>query len=235
MRKTMLWLCCWLAGAAVLRAQAPLNWIVVNARYSVHERVRLFAETQVRSAGTFDRFNYHEIKGGSSYHIGPNFNLLGGIGRYQTWQETGNFQGPNLSLEFRMWEEAALGQFVGRFRIEHRYRVEQRWLTSGFRNRFRYRLGVVLPLNRKRIEAHTLYINAYDELFLGPTAPFFERNRFVLGGGYRFPIMNVQANYLRQFDYALSSRRTRHYFQVALLFEFGRPSEGSRSIPIPED
>ena len=57
----------------------------------------------------------------------------------------------------------------------------------------------------------------------------------VLGGGYRFDFLNLQANYLRQFDYTPSSSRTRHYLQLALLFEFGRPSEGSRNNPMPED
>jgi Protein of unknown function (DUF2490) len=230
----------WLLGLLLLAclglpAQGPLNWVVLNARYRLGKDMRLFAEGQVRSAGTFSRFNYHELKGGGSFHIGPNFNGLVGFGNYQTYPETGTYLAPRTQNEWRLWEEVALGQFVGRLRFEHRYRIEQRWLTQGFRTRFRYRLGLVLPLNRKRIEDHTLYVNAYHELFMGPTAPYFERNRVVLGGGYRFDFLNLQLNYLRQFDYSLSGARTRHYMQVALLFEFGRPGEGARSNPMPED
>lgn len=232
-----LWLSFLLAGRLFSQVQdrGPLSWMVLNGRYSLHKNMRLFAETQVRSAAIFKHYNYFELKGGGSYHIGPNFNALVGFGRYAGWQETGNFQLPLLQDEWRLWEEVALGQYVGRFRFEHRYRIEQRWLAVGFRNRFRYRLGLVLPLNRRRIADNTLYINALDEIFLGSEAPFFQRNRFVLGGGYRFTFLNVQANYLRQFDYSLSSSRARNYLQIVLLFDLGKPAEGSRDNPMPED
>jgi hypothetical protein len=225
--------CC--GGRIDLIAQEPLNWLTLNARLNLSPNVRVFGETQLRSAAFLQNFNYTELKGGGSYHIGPNFNLLLGGGRYNTWQETGNFVSPRSQAEWRMWVEATMGQFVGKFRFEHRYRIEQRWLIQGTRNRFRYRIGMIFPLNRRRIESQTLFLNAFNEIFLGPTAPFFERNRFVFGGGYRFTRLSIQANYLRQFDYSLAGSRTRNYFQLNFLIDLPGKSGGNKSLPLPED
>jgi len=74
--------------------------------------------------------------------------------------------------------------------VEHRYRVEQRWLSfrdgrAAFGNRVRYRLNALLPLNAPTIAAHTVYLSVYDEAFLNPEGGVFDRNCLYAGAGYR--------------------------------------------------
>jgi len=75
-------------------------------------------------------------------------------------------------------------QYEKRLKFEYRYRAQQQWTSNGFRNRFRYRLNTILPLKKKKVEPKTFYLNASNEIFYTDRAPYFERNRLFLGGGY---------------------------------------------------
>lgn len=83
--------------------------------------------------------------------------------------------------EHHIYEQVSLNQAVGtRLRLNHRYRLEQRWLdvivTDGaggsrldhvrYLNRFRYRLLATFPISRPQLEAHTWFLSAYNEVFL---------------------------------------------------------------------
>ncbi|RZK20854.1 MAG: DUF2490 domain-containing protein, partial [Hymenobacter sp.] len=127
-------------------------------------------------------------------------------GRYTTsdYQDLG--AGP-LNSEKRLWEQIVLTQYAHRLKIEHRYRLEQRWFTfrddhTEFRQRFRYRFNAFLPLNHKKIEPGTVFLAAYDEIFLNPKGPVFERNRVYGGVGYQLnQHFILQAGYVNQANY----------------------------------
>jgi hypothetical protein len=165
-----------------------------------------FAEVQARTNGVFRDYFYNELKAGASYDIDPNFTVFVAGGRYSTgdYQDLG--AGP-LNVEKRLWEQLTLTQYSHRLKIEHRYRVEQRWFAfrdggREFRQRFRYRLNGFLPLNHKVIEPGTVFLSAYDEIFLNPKGPVFERNRLYGGVGYQFnEHFILQAGYVNQANY----------------------------------
>ena len=114
-----------------------------------------------------------------------------------------------------------MNQYLDRLKIEHRYRAEQKWVTDGYRNRFRYRLNAMLPLNAAKLVPGTLYLNAYNEVFLNNKAPHFERNRFFAGAGYILtPVTTVQAGYVNQYNYALDKRGGKNFLQFSLILQF---------------
>lgn len=148
-----------------------------------------FAEIQARSNGTFRQYFYDELKGGVSYDIDRNFSLMVAGGRYATYDYQDLSAGP-LNRELRLWEQLIINQYLSRLKFEHRYRVEQRWFTfrdgtQPYRNRIRYRLNTFIPLNNRTITDKTVFLSIYDELFLNPVGPVFERNRFYVGAGYQ--------------------------------------------------
>lgn len=79
--------------------------------------------------------------------------------------------------EHRIFQQFIMRQSFGRIYLQHRYRLEQRFLEAGFRSRFRYFLGINLPLNKSRMEAGACYLSAYDEFFLHLDRPVFDRAR----------------------------------------------------------
>ena len=197
------------------------SWQVVNAQLSLSSKWETFAELQARSNRFFDNFFYYEIKGGVSYSINKNFSFLVGVGRYATYSGDGNFAKPFDNEEFRIWQQVTMNQYLDRLKIEHRYRAEQKWLTDGYRNRFRYRLNAMLPLNNAKLVPGTFYLNAYDEVFLNNKAPHFERNRFFAGAGYILtPVTTVQAGYVNQYNYSLDKRGGKNFLQFSLMLQF---------------
>jgi hypothetical protein len=183
----------WFIGTAQLPGDATHRW-------------GGFAEVQARTNAVFHQYFYNELKAGGSFDIDPNFTVFVAGGRYSIsdYQDLG--AGP-LNLEKRLWEQITLTQYSHRLKIEHRYRIEQRWFEfrdggTEFRQRFRYRLNGFLPLNHKKIEPHTVFLSAYDEIFLNPKGPVFERNRVYGGVGYQFdPHFILQIGYVNQANY----------------------------------
>ena len=149
-----------------------------------------FAEAQARSNGVFNHYFYNELKAGVSYDLDRNFSLTIAGGRYATYDYKALADGP-LNMEKRLWEQLIVNQYLSRLKFEHRYRVEQRWFafrdgTDSYRSRIRYRLNMFVPLNNHTITNKTTFLSIYDELFLNPVGPTFERNRVYAGAGYQF-------------------------------------------------
>ena len=209
----------------VLQAQSDLDhlgtWNILNVRLKLTQRWSLFAEPQLRSLRFYDHFHYYEIKGGVQFNLNPNFSFLAGFGDYHTYQEGGNFVEPQLNDEFRSWLQITMSQQLHRFKFEHRYRAEQRWPSSGYRNRFRYRLNAVFALGDKKLTPGDWYLTASDEIFFTDRAPYFERNRFFMGAGYLVSDrLTLQACWMKQFDYRINDETGRNFLQISVLTEF---------------
>ena len=202
-----------LITAPAARAQTPGTWGswfigTVQLPGSAGQKWGGFAEVQARTNGVFRQYFYNELKAGASYDIDPNFTVFIAGGRYTTSDYRDLGAGP-LNVEKRLWEQLTLTQYASRLKLEHRYRVEQRWFgfrddSSSFRQRLRYRLNAFLPLNNKSITAGTVFLSAYDEIFLNPKGPVFERNRVYAGLGYQAsPHVVVQLGWVKQANFNL--------------------------------
>ncbi|MCB2377221.1 DUF2490 domain-containing protein [Hymenobacter sp. BT635] len=193
----------------VAQAQTPGtwgNWYIgtVVLPGSVEKKWGGYVEVQARSNRLLNQYFYNELKGGVSYDLDKNFTTLLGFGRYDTFDEPGP-----VNTEKRLWQQLVLNQFLDRLKIEHRYRVEQRWLTyraedsTAFRQRLRYRLNAFLPLNNKTVTDRTVFLSVYDEIFLNPKGPVLERNRVYAGLGYQLDRhLSAQLGWLRQDNYS---------------------------------
>lgn len=205
------------ASSWTARAQAPLNpaqpwgsWVIATGQLpgSPEHRWGGFVEFQARSNAVFRQFFYNELKGGLSYDIDKNFTVLLGTGRYATRDYRDWDAGP-LNVEKRLWGQVVLSQYANRLKLEHRYRVEQRWFTyrddsTGTRNRLRYRLNAFLPLNHRTLGPKTVFLSVYDELFINPKGPALERNRVYAGVGYQLTkALTLQAGWVLQANYNL--------------------------------
>src|SRR6476620_9837790 len=100
-------------------------------------------------------------------------------------------QGQTVFPEFRVCPQVTMVQNIGRLQLTQRYRYEFRWLgqraasNGGFDDfeqgynfkpngvaganhagRMRLQVRAQLPLNKPKIEQNTVYLNAWDELFV---------------------------------------------------------------------
>jgi hypothetical protein len=175
-----------------------------------------YAELQGRGDKVFNQYFYYETKTGISYDITKDFVALLGTGRYSTGD---NLEHLTKGTEFRLWEQMTVNQFLYRIKIEHRYRVEQRWINGYYRNRFRYRLNMFIPLNNTRIDPKTWFVSVFEEIFMNNKVPNFERNRVSAALGYQFDkSINVQAGWLNQYNYTPGYAAAKN--NVALMFMY---------------
>ncbi len=110
--------------------------------------------------------------------------------------------------ERRVYQEGLLRQRLGRAQMRHRYRSEQRWVDDqDFRTRYRYAFFIDVPLNGTEIDAGSIYLALYDELFIngettigpGREVDRFDRNRLYGGLGYGLTSrLRVQGGYMLQ-------------------------------------
>ncbi len=230
----------WIVCMTAVQAQSgPLGtWTILNGKVVLDKRWNVFAEGQVRSVRFYDDFFYFEIKGGLNYNLNENISVTIGTGRYQTYNTTerGNFVKPLALGEIRTWVQLAMEQYLDRVNFEHRYRAEQRFTTDGYRNRFRYRINVFFPINHRDLIPKTIYASVSNELFFTDKAPYYERNRFFAGFGYKVSsLLVVQAGYMRQFDYKIENPSRRQFLQTSFLYSFTLKDDKDASMPSSVD
>lgn len=201
--------------------QADLgSWNILNIKYNHNEKLSFFSEQQLRSLKFYNHYHYHEVKGGINYRIFESVSLTLGIGNYQTYAEGGTFITPKNNNELRIWPQLTLTQKVNHLKIEQRYRTEMRWTSNGYRNRFRYRLGIQYPIGKNKKSEKPFLIGMSNELFFTNNEPFFERNRIQLTLSHKFhKQFMVQLGYLHQFDYKINDETGRDFLVVGLYFE----------------
>jgi long-subunit fatty acid transport protein len=196
------------------------SWNIVNLKYKLTEKWSFFGEAQVRSLGFYTQFHYHEYKAGINYKAHSNVVLTLAAGDYDTYKEGGNFKTPKNNDEFRIWPQITLTQSIKRLKIEQRYRAEFRFTTNGYRNRYRYRIGVSYPFGKNNKDYKPFLLNASNEIFFTGKEPYFERNRYQVSLAYKInKQVAVQLGYLHQFDYKINDETGRDFLQLGIYFE----------------
>jgi len=212
------------------------TWNILNLKYNHNDKLSFFGESQLRSLKLYNNFHYYEYKGGINYKVHKNVKLTLGAGSYQTYKEGGNYVLPKNNDEFRIWPQIILSQSVGKLKIEQRYRSELRFTSNGYRNRFRYRLGLSYPFGKERDDYKPFQISASNEIFFTDKEPYFERNRMLLAFNFKpSKATIIQIGYLHQFDYKINDESGRDFFQIGYFIEFFRKSASNTSIDINDN
>lgn len=196
------------------------SWNILNLKYCHTEKLSFFAEAQLRSLKFYSNFHYYEYKGGINYKVHKNANLTLGAGSYQTYSEGGDFVLPKNNDEFRLWPQLIIFQSIGKLKIEQRYRAEFRFRNNGYRNRFRYRLGISYPFGKERSEYKPFQINLSNEVFFTDNEPYFERNRLLFAFNYKpTKVATLQIGYLHQFDYKINDETGKDFLVIGFYFD----------------
>lgn len=161
------------------------NWLMYFGTNKVSDTFSVHTELQYRNH-TLAPVNIEQLllRMGLNYHFSEKAFVTGGYA-YIANHEFESEQSAPESEEHRIWQQFILTNTIGRVKFEHRYRLEQRWTKNDYRNRFRYRLMMFVPLNKPKIEEGTLFVGIYDEVFLNGKKDFFDRNRLYGALGYQ--------------------------------------------------
>ena len=130
---------------------------------------------------------------------------------------------PITKPENNIWEQITLKHQLNQLKIQHRYRLEQRWQReiilnesnneyeldgTNYSGRFRYRLTLTQPLTE------TYFINVFDELWVkgNKKAIQYDRNWMYVGLGANLSSnYSIQLAYLHQYAQNNPTRYERHH------------------------
>lgn len=201
-------------------------WYMYFGTNKISERFSLHTEAQFRYFETSGNFNQLLLRTGLNYHINPNAIATGGYAFIDTDPDFEEFMVledlvvPDFRIkEHRIFQQFILKNKVWEFLFEHRYRLEQRFISfretpnsplqRDTQHRARYRIQMTLPLT------DTFFLNFYDELFINLQDNLFGQNR--LYGAFGANITknsSIQLGYLRnQFSNAVFNR-----WQIGVFF-----------------
>ena len=156
----------------------PLEWFAFSSNLKLSKTITWMLDGQFRYASDFDQQQYQartalEVKLSDHFTVSP-------LGYVYTWNYLYGEQPASFeNNEHRIWEQIFYEHSISKLKIDHRLRLEQRFIEShtmmnndivgeGYsdkQNRLRYRIMIRMPINGPTIEAKSIFLSVYDEAF----------------------------------------------------------------------
>lgn len=172
------------------------SWYTFSLNHRFNERFSVNPYAELRFYEPVTNFNLVFLSIRGNYHL--NSQSIVSIG-YAFLDIDTVFEFDNLPdvLEHRLSEQYVYNHKLGKFKTQHRFRLEQRFLDFNIRNeiqnRFRYRLSFKYDVNK------TIYLALSEEPFINFEDQAFHENRFYIGVGFNL-LKNAQIHcgYMKQ-------------------------------------
>lgn len=162
------------------------NWLIYIGNKNIGSKWNWHNEVQYRSYDALNDLEQLLLRTGIGYNLTKNNNnLLLGYGFIYNENYVSGLDSKINSNEHRIFQQYIYKKEYRSFSLQHRFRLEQRFIESDFKVRWRYFLGVNIPLKAFDGTNNTLYLSAYNELFLNIGHTVFDRNRVYAGLGYK--------------------------------------------------
>ena len=152
------------------------NWIGATSNMRVGDRWSFFAQGEVRTWKFLHDLNEILWRFSGRYDFSKKYRGEFGYVRVDTWP----YEGTGLGKfdENRFFQELLIKHGWGRTKVNHRFRLEQRWITTPengtlYSNRFRYKLKFKWPLKGDKIMPGSYYAMVLNEIFID-----FDRNGY---------------------------------------------------------
>ena len=188
------------------------NWFLYFGNQKINKRWNCHNEVQYRNYNLAGDLEQLLLRTGIGYNLSENNNtvLLGYAFVHSEPYIAGTDKKSNTN-EHRIFQQFITKEKFGRVNIQHRYRVEQRFMEEDYKMRLRYFLSLNVPLTKKEMEKNAVYASAYNEIFINTKPNYFDRDRVYGGVGYCFnKNFKVEAGVMTQ----ILSSSSRTQFQV---------------------
>jgi hypothetical protein len=180
----------------------------------IGKRAVLWNEVQYRNHNIIGDLEQLLFRTGIGWNLSENNNnLLAGYAYIHSEPYAPGTGDKRTVREHRLFQQFITRQRFGRTYIQHRYRIEERFLPEDFRLRLRYFLSLNVPLNMASLDRGAWYLSAYNEVFLHADGPVFDRDRIYGALGYVLKKdLRLEVGYMSQ----IMEKRSKGQFQVVL-------------------
>ncbi len=194
------------------------NWLIYFGNKKIDNRLNWHHEVQYRNYNAIGDLEQLLLRTGLGYNLTENNNnLLFGYGFIQS--ENYITEEDKIGInEHRIYQQFITRQTIGKVKVQHRYRFEQRWVEdTDVRLRFRYFLSLNIPLQGSDILENNWYLSMYNEIFINSKQLVFDRNRLYGGLGYKLnSTLKFEMGYMNQFLNGLN----RDQLNMIMFFSF---------------
>lgn len=206
------------AAAANGQTKQFSSWVASFNTVAIPKtKLSIHLDAQVRSTDEWRQFQTFIVRPGLNYHVRKN--MIATVG-YAWVHNQRVFQDVTAYLsEHRIWEQFIVNHKLSFIPIQHRFRVEQRFIGTPIVNnndlgkdgheithRFRYFLRGVIPFSGEQSFTKGAFAGVQNEVFLNMAntdavnGKVFDQNRAYLAVGYRFSKQfDLEAGYLNQY------------------------------------
>ena len=176
------------------------NWLIYIGNKKLNSKWNIHNEVQYRNYNAIGDLEQLLLRTGIGYNITEKNNILLGYGYILSENYVGNTDDKLSVNEHRVFQQYTTKQNIGKVKLSHRYRFEQRFVEEDFKLRFRYFLSLNIPLKYNESGESPFYLSAYNEIFLNSKSSIFDRNRVYGGLGYNVnKSVRIELGYMNQF------------------------------------
>ncbi|MCK0179452.1 DUF2490 domain-containing protein [Flavobacteriaceae bacterium S0862] len=176
------------------------NWLIYIGNKKLNSKWNIHNEVQYRNYNAIGDLEQLILRTGIGYNITEKNNILLGYGYILSENYVGNTDDKVSVNEHRIFQQYTTKQSIGKVKLSHRYRFEQRFVEEDFKLRFRYFLSLNVPLKNNESGGSLFYLSAYNEIFLNSKSSIFDRNRLYGGLGYNVnKNVRIELGYMNQF------------------------------------
>ncbi len=191
------------------------NWLIYFGNKDLNSSLNWHHEIQHRNYNILGELEQLLVRTGLGYNVNENNNILLGYGFIDSRNKAIESNEILKVNEHRIYQQFISKQVIGKIKIQHRYRFEQRFIEDDFKLRYRYFLSLNLPLLKTNKK---YYISAYNEIFIDASQEnSFDRNRIYGGLGYQLNSnIKLELGYMNQ----IFNNSSRDQFNVICFFNF---------------
>ena len=191
------------------------NWLIYLGNKELNSSLNWHHEIQHRNYNILGELEQLLVRTGLGYNVNENNNILLGYGFIDSRNIAIESNEILKVHEHRIYQQFISKQAIGKIKIQHRYRFEQRFIEDDFKLRYRYFLSLNIPLLKTNKK---YYISAYNEIFINASQEnTFDRNRIYGGLGYQLNSnIKLELGYMNQ----IFNTSSRDQVNVICFFNF---------------
>jgi hypothetical protein len=177
------------------------NWLIYFGNKQINAKWNWHHEVQYRNYDAIGDLEQLLLRTGLGYNLSENNNnILLGYGYILSENYNNDIDNKIEVNEHRIYQQFITKHKLNHILLQHRFRLEQRFVEEEFKLRVRYFFGLNLPISNKEMIDKTLYLSAYNEIFLNTKNEVFDRNRLYGGIGYKLnDSIRFELGYMNQF------------------------------------
>jgi hypothetical protein len=189
------------------------NWLMYFGNQKINNKWNWHNEVQYRNYNLVGDLQQLLLRTGVGYNLTENNNnILLGYGYIHSQNYT-NSTSKTQSNEHRLFQQFITRQNFKRVFMQHRYRIEERFLQANFQVRFRYFMGLNVPINKPTMQPKAIYASMYNEIFLNAQSAIFDRNRLYGALGFVYnKNTKIEVGFMAQ----SLENKSRNQFQLAI-------------------